>query len=117
MLTKGVTRKLALPHEPGEWIEINLLGIDDLIEVKREAGVVAGMTAEEIGEVTLKPMLTRCIKAWSYLELVTPDAIGGLDPVTATYVVGELMPQPLSEDERKNAISPSTAVSTGKASR
>ena len=122
MLTKGKTRRLELPHEPGEWIEVRLLGLDDVVEVRREARLSEGesllqLVGDDAIMAVIKPTLCRCIQAWSYEEPVSPEAIGTLDAKTAVYILTELLPAQESEEDRKNGISPSTAASTVKARR
>ena len=108
MLTKGIVKRLELPHEPGEWIDIKPLSIADLVEVKQQARTTGGpeyqLSDEDSGMAIALPSLTRGIVAWSYPEAVSAEAIGSLDTETAVYVLRALVPGQLDEADQKTGL-------------
>jgi hypothetical protein len=80
-LIKDDTRvRLAIPHEPGAWIEIRPSRNSDLEQIDFDADPFAGM---------LK-LLDLLVKGWSYDEPVTPASIRMLDSPTTTWLSEEL---------------------------
>jgi hypothetical protein len=90
MLTSKHLKKVDLPHEPGEWIEVKMPSVGDLRAVDMTNSIQSTLDA-----------LCSCIKAWSYDEDVTPENIADLDPPTITFLETVLFP-PQTEAERKN---------------
>ncbi len=128
MLTKGITKRVELPHEPGAWIEVKLLGyrqleaakqkrLFDQIKIFRELGPQAPTVTPAIDPdgpvVPVVPdplntydqgmLLEAAIVAWSYDAKVTIDAIQSLDEQTAEYVARQVVLKPESDEDRKNA--------------
>lgn len=93
-LLKATTKRLDIPHEPGEWIEIRRLStLGDLDGVEMTKGRQA-----RINEMAR--YFFAAIVAWSYPEPPSTDAIagkpnangdreGGLDDKTATWLLTE----------------------------
>ncbi len=128
MLTKGITKRVELPHEPGAWIEVKLLGyrqleaakqkrLFDQIRIFRELGPqlptggvtidpdapVAPIIADPLNTYDQGTLLEAAIVAWSYDAKVTVDAIQSLDEQTAEYVARQVVLKPESDEDRKNA--------------
>lgn len=94
------TKRLDIPNEPGQWIEIQRLAFSELparIDVDRV--------------VTL---FKRAVVGWSYPEALA-EAIAFLDDTTAGWLFGEIdawnHPK-RSEADQGNATAPSTSSST-----
>jgi hypothetical protein len=116
-LLKPTTKRLDIPHEPGEWVEI------------RRLSSLGGLDPDEMskGRVRRLEELARyfvsAIVAWSYPEPATTDVIagipnvhgdreGGLDATTSLWLMGEI--GQLSNGDKTDAellvtSSPSTA--------
>ena len=135
MLTKSVTKRIELGHEPGDWIEVRPLSWRDLEGAKdrhqnqlmaRAAdlgdalkalqGLSSDQQAAAQKEAAAKQnpsdlydvgyLLHRAIVDWSYGEPVTEEAIDSLDQQTVDVVLAELLPK-TSEADLKNGYSPS----------
>jgi hypothetical protein len=91
------TRKLDIPHEAGEWIEIRPLSAKRLhtitLEAKRvarEAASADEMDTDAEGFALSSVMLREAIVSWSYDAPVTQDTVDDLDIVTTTWLVGAI---------------------------
>jgi len=91
------TRKLDIPHEEGEWIEIRPLSAKRLhtimLEAKRIAREAVEADAEDVdaeGYALSSLMLNEAIIAWSYAAPVEPTNVDDLDLATTTWLVGEI---------------------------
>lgn len=124
MLRKGVTKTAEIPHEPGEWIEVKLLGWKELEAARRARMRQSFENIREMGPDLYRQMqesrsdngptdvmqqydqgvvLERGIVGWSYGEPVTPETIGQLDPVTAEWAARTIVGADAErEDDRKN---------------
>ena len=124
-LTNSLTRRIDLPHEPGEWIEVRLpsyrvlqaardarlRGIDLATIQSFSAGQSRARTPDPLDEYDLPSLLAECVVAWSYSATVTPQAIDSLDEQTAKLLGRALLPVQ-SEEERTDGFFGSTAPST-----
>jgi len=114
-LLKPTTRRLDIPHEPGEWVEI------------RRLSALGGLDPDEMGKGRVRRLeelaryFVSAIVAWSYPERPTVEAIagvpnsagereGGLDAVTSLWLmaeIGKLANGDKTDAERLWASSPS----------
>lgn len=123
MLVGTNTRRVEIPHEPGEWLElrqltwrqlkaakaarqmevlqsVRTLGGDLLRELQQMSqGAAAGDPLAEYDQATV---LIAGIAAWSYAEAVSPEAIDQLDPATADWALRELVGLTPQGEEAKN---------------
>ena len=90
-ITSKLTRRVELPHEPGEWIEVRMPSLR-ILHGAQDEDQYKGMMC----------MLSACITGWSYDEPVTEDNVWELDPKTAGVVLGELNVT-ATEVEEKNS--------------
>ena len=125
-LTKGVTRKVEIPHEPDQWVQLRMLTyrqlaearwvkLDDLFTVMRGLKDIA--LPQQDGQAVVDPLagydigvlLRYGIVAWSYGETVTPDE---LDDRTAQWAAREIVALAVPDEAAVGkASSPSTAIS------
>jgi hypothetical protein len=135
MLIGNVVTKLDIPHEAGEWVEVRKLNHKTLAraaQVRSEAGIASMkslgaelLTAlrqarDEIKEAAAAPtadvydrdlVLQNGVMRWSYALPVTPEALGDLDAVTATWLASEIITRSVaapSPESVGNATAPST---------
>lgn len=123
MLVGTNTRRVEIPHEPGEWLElrqltwrqlkaakaarqmevlqsVRTLGGDLLRDLQQMSqGAAAGDPTAEYDQATV---LSAGIAAWSYAEAVSPEAIDQLDPATADWALRELVVLTPQGEEAKN---------------
>lgn len=124
MLTSKQVKRLAIPHEDGEWIDIRIPGWKKLEEAERVlqqawlanaklmGGEVMKALPEKQAEADKDPrarydwgtLLRSAVVAWSYDEKITPQNVEDLDPRTARWLVGEIVQTvTYGEDEQKNS--------------
>jgi hypothetical protein len=105
-ILKPTTKRLDIPHEPGEWIEIRRLSSLGSLDAT-ELGKGRTPRLREMGRFFLA-----AIVAWSYPEAPSIDVIagtpnttgereGGLDGVTSLWLMGEI--QKLAAGNRTEA--------------
>ena len=121
MLTR-ISRRVALPHEPGAWVEIKALSwrqlkrardarlVEAISQYKAMAGMLDSLPSasretaaetDQLDSYELGQLLADGIVAWSYDDEVTPDAIDALDEETARFLGHEILRPALpSEEER-----------------
>ena len=109
------TRKLDIPHEAGEWIEIRPLSAKRLhtitLEAKRvarEAASADEMDTDAEGFALSSVMLREAIVSWSYDAPVTQDTVDDLDIATTTWLVGAIngvteIPLPSTPDSNESS--------------
>ncbi len=140
MLTKAITKRIELAHEPGEWIEVRPLSWRDLQGSRDEHSQTAIKKALDLGSALnglsemaaaqkkdAEPtnpkiedtydvgyLLHRAIVDWSYGEPVTEEAVDSLDQTTVDVVLDDLLPK-TSEADQKNGCSLSTSPLKGMA--
>jgi len=123
MLINDVTRKVEIPHEPGEWMILRKLSWrqEELAKemqtdkVLKKAKSFVGMMKDfdkgssEKADPSLQYdmgfVLEAGIVKWSYDAEVNKENINALDAQTAEWAFNEIldMKKPKTEDERKNA--------------
>ena len=125
MLVSNRTRKLDIPHEEGEWVEIRLLSGRQLRKVRkakfrevaqnaRDMGgevmkAIAGVDRSELKKAEEDPLveydmdalLEAGIVSWSYDEEVSSETIGELDPETEQFVALALVGVESEPDRKK----------------
>jgi hypothetical protein len=91
------TRKLDIPHEKGEWIEVRPLSAKRLhaitIEAKRaanEAAQVDSIDTDAEGFALSSMLLREAVVSWSYDAPVDSETVDDLDIVTTTWLVGAI---------------------------
>lgn len=124
-IVTGATRRVDIPHEPGEWMELKRLswrqkelatdvaskeGLDrmkslsgDLLKALRELGKEQEQKLESKYD---RGIVLECgIARWSYDAKVTKENIGALDEETAEWAFREILQlnAPRTEEEQKNA--------------
>jgi hypothetical protein len=124
-LVNDKTRKVDIPHEPGEWMELKKLSwrqlalaadiqTDETIgRLKKMGGDLFKSLSNEKAKQDADPklqydrgfVLEAGISRWSYDAEVTKESIETLDEKTAKWAFEEILSlnEPLSADERKNA--------------
>lgn len=124
-LINDKTRKVDIPHEPGEWMEVKKLSwrqltlaadiqTDETIgRLKKMGGDLFKALSNEKAKQDINPglqydrgfVLEAGISRWSYEAPVTKENIEKLDEETAKWAFEEILSlnKPLSEEERKNA--------------
>lgn len=114
----GKTRRIELPHEPGQYIEIRDLSFLEIEKSKTRKlkdlmGMFSGVempdfkAPEGLDDREPDPMaghdiaylLAKGIVGWSYEEKVSPEAVAKLDRETAELVVREILG--IEEDEAR----------------
>lgn len=118
-LTNLATKRVDLPHEPGQWLTVRMPSLHILDDAKQAQArkafqLMAGVDLSQLkGLNSDRPaqagpdydwltLLRRCVTAWSYPEPLTPDNLAELDAETVQVVMAALLPAE-SEGDRKNA--------------
>lgn len=139
MLTGKATKRLDLPHEPGEWIDVRLPSWPVLVRARNlkqrqavaelaewsEEGMRKARAAADEGAArgTVPPnedeydwgvILEAAITGWSYSDPLTPEHIQELDEETARFVVRACVPERHTEDDLKNGSLASTSSLTAR---
>ena len=94
MLTGKVIKRVELPHEPGEWVEVRM---PSLSIWNRVAEDTHGWRA----------LLEGCVLRWSYDDPVTPDNIADLDSETVEVLTSAVQSYG-TKAEQKNSSGRST---------
>jgi hypothetical protein len=129
-LTARITKRLDVPHEPGQWIQIRKLPgrkLREATDVQQRAAfgyvsvlgkdgmeAVKSVTPEQIAAFQRSPssafdrgvLLRAAVVAWSYSDKPTPDEIEDLDLETEAWLADEvvlLSKPPKDEAAEKNA--------------
>ncbi len=124
-LVANITKKVDIPHEEGEWLEVRRLSwrqkqkaedtAKDLMmeRMKKLGGDVLAVLRNLDEKQEQAPqaqydqgaILRAGIAAWSYDAKVNPDTVESLDEETATWAFNEILSfnKPRTEEERKNA--------------
>ncbi len=77
------TRRIDIPHEPGEWVEIRPVTAGQYADLQREGEALTG------AEIALR-ILAGSLAAWSYGAAITPETLRSLDYETFTWLEREL---------------------------
>ena len=88
MLTNKVVKRVELPHEPGEWVEVRMPSMLIMDKASDAAHPWMGL-------------LEACILSWSYEEPPTAEAISELDSETVHVLNRALLGG--NEEATKNA--------------
>ncbi len=127
-IVSNTARRVEIPHEPGEWIEIKKLSWRQLELAQEEASnkLLARMkqmggdlvtALRQLGEeekdkdrdpiqkYDLWVVLRGAIVKWSYEEELNDENVEALDEQTAQWVFREILSlnEPRTEEETKNA--------------
>jgi hypothetical protein len=79
-LCSMTTRKLDIPNEAGEWVEIRPISNAALREVRADArAAVGGEDSQDYGLELTQRLLRIAIVSWSYEPMPTDETIGDLD--------------------------------------
>lgn len=125
MALVGITKRVEIPHEPGEWMEIKKLSWKQLekaqelatdalmAKMKNMGGDMVKALRDSTTEQTADPsksydreiVLRLGIAKWSYEARLEPDTIAELDEETASWAFKEILDlnKPRTEEEAKNA--------------
>lgn len=130
VLRTGLVKREQIPHEPGEWMDLRLLGWRDLDAARRArqtdsyaslremGGDLYKMIQETRAEVKredsgtddplqtydLGTVLALGVAAWSYDAPVSAETLGALDRETAEWAARVIVGAKIErEDDRKNA--------------
>lgn len=125
-IVSKATKRIEVPHEPGQWMEIRKLSWRQLeaasdvateaaMKRMKEAGpemmaalrklVEGQVSGQQASNYDRHAVLKSGIAGWSYDEPVSDENIDLLDEETAKWAVDAILDlkKPLSEEERKNA--------------
>lgn len=115
MLTRDITTRREIPHEPGEWMVFQLLswralqeardtrqaaalksisGVADVVRELQSARTSVEVQAAEVDPLTefdRGTLLRKGIKAWSYPPEPTQQTIDELDEQTAVWAAREIL--------------------------
>lgn len=135
-LRNGYAKRETIPHEPDEWMELRLLGWQQLDEARRarqgeafaniklmgsdvyktmqevraDLGPQAAAQDDPLQTYDLATVLRLGVQAWSYDAPVNGETLGLLDRETAEWAARIIIgAAPESEAERKNGFAPSTS--------
>lgn len=127
-LTKGVTRKVEIPHEPDQWMELRHLSYRQLDEARQaKLDELFGFlrktkdltlpkpdddkaAADRLAAYDVPTLLRHGIVAWSYGDAVTPD---DLDAKTADWAAREILALSMPDEA---AVGKGSSRSTGTSS-
>lgn len=94
------TRRVDIPHEPGEWVELRPITARDLANLQR---AVIGVTLTQAENTTR--ILATCLTAWSYAFPITIENLERLDYQTHNWLDNELLlTSGHREDEEKKRL-------------
>jgi hypothetical protein len=133
-LVRGQTRRLDIPDEPGEWVEIKKLpwGLlegarqkrtdavieharrmgAEMFEMLRGAQTAQSAPTDPTNEYDRGFLLERAVAAWSY-DAELPGGVEDLDEETAEWLAGEIVAfnsRRRTEAEQLDGTSPSTSL-------
>ena len=89
MLTNKVIKRVELPHEPGEWVEVRMPSM-----------LIMDTSSDQ--PHTWLALMVACIQAWSYDEPVSPETISELDAETI-HILNRALMGGSDQDATKNA--------------
>lgn len=99
-------KRLDVPHEPGQWVEIQRLAFMELPALKPSQSPADTMLDLMAGSDGRPPT----VAAWSYDMPVTRESVSWLDPETARWLYHEIDEYVMStgaEADQGNATAPS----------
>ena len=133
VLTRNITRRLSIPHEGGQWMELRRLSWTQLDSAKRDRTntalkqlaeqpadvkelmssaraqrqAVAEAAVDPLAEYQMGTLLELGIHAWSYDEPPTPENIADLDQETAEWAALEIVkPASRTAEDRAERLFP-----------
>jgi len=86
------TRKLDVPGEEGQWVEIRPLSTRVMRDVEAGARETAGEDAVAYGYAVADGLLVAGVVAWSYDAPVNTENVADLDMATAMWLVEQIVP-------------------------
>lgn len=130
-IVSGITKKIEIPHESGEWVVIRQLSWrqreqasevqtnrqftrvksigPELLRAFERAGERVAIDADPANTYDRGTILQSGVVSWSYSKEPKPEEIDGLDETTADWLFHEIIAfsGPPTEQERKNDSPPS----------
>lgn len=103
-LVKKQIKRLEIPHEPGEWMDVR---------VPLAAGDMAGLTAAD-GEIGMSlDLMVSVVQAWSYPEDISRETIDLLDLDTMVWLAQAVTEASGVKDEaeKKDSVNSSPPTS------
>lgn len=91
-LTSQHVKRLDIPHEEGQWVEVRTPSLRMLHEMSKFDDTYEGMVK----------MIAGCVTAWSYGDTITEEQVWDLDAETAGFI-GKALNPTRTEDEEKNS--------------
>jgi hypothetical protein len=103
LINSSNTKRLDIPHEPGQWVEVRPL----------TAGDIEGLSVDGSGVKVSIEALAAIISAWSYEEPVSLENVRRLDLDTFTWLGTEALKVSgvRDADEKKDSASDSSLTS------
>jgi hypothetical protein len=99
-------RRVDIPHEPGEWVEIRPVTAGQYADLQRDGADLTG------AEVALR-ILVGSLADWSYDAPITPETLRSLDYETFTWLERELsVTSGLRSDPESNGSVPQSSPIT-----
>lgn len=105
-LKRPETKRLEIPHEPGEWIEVRRLSGSQESSAFTDQKTGKARTIEE----SMAELFSRAVVAWSYDAPTVKASYMALDAVTRDWLIEQIMAwdrQTVTDAERGNATAPS----------
>lgn len=112
MAITGAYTRVALEHEPGEWVDVKQASYLDY----QAAALAAEKADAELQEHSWVFLADRCIASWSYVEDKGPETIARLDVDTVNAIM-PVVRGVRTEADLKNSSRGSTDPSTVTAPR
>lgn len=91
-LTSQDIKRLDLPHEPGQWVDLRMPSLRMLHQMSKLDDSYESMVQ----------LIASCVTGWSYDTPVSPESVWDLDAETAA-VIGKALNPSKTEDEEKNS--------------
>jgi hypothetical protein len=90
LIKPTTTRRIELPHEPGQWIDIHPLTVKKADDVEREVRRGSEEHMDDYAGLMNEAVLLATVVAWSYEDDVTPETILSLDVPTSQYLMQQM---------------------------
>lgn len=91
-ITSQITKRLPVPHEAGEWVEVRMPSLRMLHELSKYEDSYEGMVQ----------LIARCVVAWSYTVEVTVENCWELDAETAGFIGKAINPSAEAAEEKNS---------------
>lgn len=97
LVSKLTPKRIPIPHEPGEWIEM----LPPTVEAVETVGIerTAGMTVRE----SSAGLLAKCVKSWSYDAPIQRETFYDLDNQTWEWLIETINSSAHVPDAEKKA--------------